>query len=150
VLEELSRVMAFLLAIYGVLRALDLARNGALPYLFAPRVETAYFWTEILLLVVLPLVLLSRSRVRYDPQLLYWTCAIVAMGFMCNRLNVSITAIDAMTGANYVPKWPEFALTIAVLTAGVVAFRLAVIHLDIVPKRKPLPRVSWIEAPAEA
>jgi len=148
ILEELSRVMALLLAIYGVFRAFDLARNGALPYLFAPRVESAYFWTEIVLLVVLPLALLSRPRVRHNPQLLYWTCAVVAMGFMCNRLNVSITAIDAMTGVHYVPKWPELALTMAVLTAGVVAFRLAVIHLDIFPKRKPLPALNWIEAKA--
>jgi hypothetical protein len=72
------------------------------------------------------------------------------MGFMTNRLNVSITAIDAMTGANYVPKWPEFALTIAVLTAGVCAFRWAVIYLDIVPKREPRPAIKWTAAPAEA
>jgi Ni/Fe-hydrogenase subunit HybB-like protein len=149
-LEELSRVMAVLLAIYGVLRIFDLARNGALAYLFAPHVETVYFWTEFVLFVVLPLALLSRPRVRHNPQFLYWTCAVVAMGFMCNRLNVSITAIDAMTGAHYVPKWPELALTVSVLTAGVVAFRLAVIHLDIVPKRKPLPALAWIEAPAKA
>ena len=77
--------------------------------------ETVYFWAEILLLVVLPLALLSQSKVRNNPQFLYWTCAIVVMGFMANRLNVSITAVDAMTGANYVPKWPEFALTMAVL-----------------------------------
>ncbi len=150
ILEELSRVMAILLAIYGVFRAFDLARNGALPYLFAPRAESLYFWTEIVLLVILPLALLSQSRVRHNPQLLYWTCAVVTMGFMCNRLNVSITAIDAMTGARYVPKWPELALTVAVLTAGVVAFRQAVIYLDIVPKREALPRVAWVEAPAEA
>ena len=48
------------------------------------------------------------------------------------------------------PKWPEFALTIAVLTAGVCAFRWAVIYLDIVPKREPLPKVKWMAAPAEA
>jgi Ni/Fe-hydrogenase subunit HybB-like protein len=150
ILEEFGRVMALLLGVYGVFRALDLARNGALPYLFAHRVETLYFWVEMLLLVVLPLALLSQSKVRNNPQFLYWTCAIVVMGFMTNRLNVSITAIDAMTGANYVPKWPEFALTIAVLTAGVCAFRWAVIYLDIVPKREPPPKLKWVAAPAEA
>lgn len=150
ILEEFSRVMALLLAVYGLFRAIDLAHNGALPYLFAPRVETLYFWLEIILLVVLPLVLLSQSKVRNNPLLLYWTCAIVTMGFMANRLNVSITAIDAMTGANYVPKWPEFALTMAVLTAAVCAFRWAVIHLDIVPKRESLPKMTWAASAAEA
>jgi Ni/Fe-hydrogenase subunit HybB-like protein len=150
ILEELSRAMGLLLALYGVFRALDLARNGALSYMFARRVETLYFWIEILLLVIVPLALLSQSKVRNNPQFLYWTCAIVVMGFMTNRLNVSITALDAMTGANYVPKWSEFALTIAVLTAGVCAFRWAVIYLDIVPKREVSPTVKWVAAPAEA
>jgi Ni/Fe-hydrogenase subunit HybB-like protein len=142
--------MALLLAIYGIFRALDLVRNGAVPYLFVRRMETVYFWLEILLLIVLPLALLSQSRVRHNPQLLYWTCTVVVMGFMSNRLNVSITAVDAMTGANYVPKWPEFALTIAVLTAGVCAFRWAIIYLDIVPKREPVLKVKWVAAPGEA
>jgi len=150
ILEEFSRVMALLLAIYGVFRALDLLRNGGAAYLFAPRAETLYFWVEFTLLVIVPVALLSQARVRHDPQLLYWTCAVVVMGFMSNRLNVSITAIDAMTGAHYVPKWPELALTAAVLAAGVVAFRLAVIYLDILPKREPQPRVLWVGAPAEA
>jgi len=127
-----------------------LLRNGGAAYLFAPRAETLYFWVEFTLLVIVPVALLSQARVRHDPQLLYWTCAVVVMGFMSNRLNVSITAIDAMTGAHYVPKWPELALTAAVLAAGVVAFRLAVIYLDILPKREPLPRVLWVGAPAEA
>ena len=107
ILEEFSRVMALLLGVYGIFRALDLVRNGALPYLFARRVETVYFWVEILLLVILPLALLSQSKVRNNPQLLYWTCSIVVMGFMSNRLNVSITAIDAMTGAITCPSGPS-------------------------------------------
>jgi hypothetical protein len=33
----------------------------------------------------------------------------------------------------YVPKWTEFASTLMVLTAVVLAFRYAVIYLDILP-----------------
>jgi hypothetical protein len=65
------------------------------------------------------------------------------MGFMANRLNVSITAIDAMTGANYVPKWPEMALTGMVVTAAIIAFRLAVIYLDVLPKYTPR-KLRWM------
>jgi Ni/Fe-hydrogenase subunit HybB-like protein len=152
-LEEMSRVMGMLLAVYAVFRLLDLTKGGGIHYIFAPRVETAYFWLEIACLVIIPLFLLSRSRVRNNPQALYWTCAVVVMGFMANRLNVSITAIDAMTGAHYVPKWPEFALTIAVLAAAVIAFRLAVIYLDILPKKtlEPAKPTTWVHvATAEA
>ncbi len=144
-LEEMSRVMGMLLAVYAVFRLLDLTRGGGIHYVFAPRVETAYFWLEIACLVIIPLFLLSQSRVRNNPQALYWTCAVVVMGFMANRLNVSITALDAMTGARYVPKWPEFALTMAVLTGAAVLFRLAVIYLDILPKKEPVrPTTTWV------
>ena len=144
-LEEMSRVMGMLLAVYAVFRTLDLVKGGGIHYIFARRVETLYFWLEIALLVIIPLILLSQSRVRNNPQALYWTCAVVVMGFMANRLNVSITAIDAMTGANYVPKWPEFALTIAVLAAAGVVFRLAVIYLDILPKKELPPKpTTWV------
>ena len=151
ILEEMSRVMGMLLAVYAVFRLLDLTKGGGIHYIFTRRVETAYFWLEIACLVIVPLFLLSQSRVRNNPQALYWTCAVVVMGFMANRLNVSITAIDAMTGAHYVPKWPEFALTIAVLTGAAVIFRLAVIYLDILPKKEPVKPTTWVHvATAEA
>jgi Ni/Fe-hydrogenase subunit HybB-like protein len=144
-LEEMSRVMGMLLGVYGIFRGLDLVKGGGIHYIFARRVETLYFWLEIALLVIIPLFLLSQSRIRNNPQALYWTCAVVVMGFMANRLNVSIPAIDAMTGAHYVPKWPEFALTIAVLAAAGVVFRLAVIYLDILPKKELPPKpTTWV------
>jgi len=58
------------------------------------------------------------------------------MGFMANRLNVSITGLQANAGIYYVPKWTEFAATLMVLTAAVMAFRYAVIYLDILPKKQ--------------
>jgi hypothetical protein len=62
------------------------------------------------------------------------------MGFMANRLNVSITGLQASAGIYYVPKWTEFAATLMVLTAAVLAFRYAVLYLDILPKNRPQPR----------
>jgi hypothetical protein len=59
------------------------------------------------------------------------------MGFMANRLNVSITGLQANAGVYYVPKWTEFAATLMVLTGVVMAFRYAVIYLDILPKNQP-------------
>ena len=145
VLSEVSRVIGPLLALYAIFRAVDLSKNGALPYLWAWREETLSFWLEIGLFVIAPLVLLSRAKVRNDPQSLYWTCALVVAGFMANRLNVSITGLQASAGIYYVPKWTEFAPTLMVLTAAVLAFRYAVIYLDILPKNdaKTRPQLRW-------
>lgn len=134
ILSETSKVIAPLLALYGLFRAVDLSKNGATHYLWMWREETLSFWLEIGLFVVVPLVLLSMPKVRNNPQSLYWTCALVVAGFMANRLNVSITGLQASSGIYYVPKWTEFAATLMVLTAAVLAFRYAVIYLDILPK----------------
>src|SRR6266571_3836667 len=82
-------------------------------------------YTTVLALEFSPF-LLTRDKVRNNPQYLYWTCALVVMGFMANRLNVSITGLQASSGVYYVPKWTEFAATLAVVTAAVLAFRYAV------------------------
>jgi Ni/Fe-hydrogenase subunit HybB-like protein len=134
ILSEMSRVIAPMLALYGVFRAVDLTTHGALPYMFRWREERLSFWVEIALFVIAPLVLLSREKVQNNPQFLYWTCSLIVMGFMANRLNVSITGLQASAGVYYVPKWTEFASTLMVLTAVVLAFRYAVIYLDILPK----------------
>jgi Ni/Fe-hydrogenase subunit HybB-like protein len=150
ILQDVARVIVLMLGVYGIFRFLDLLRNHATSYLFARRVETAYFWLEIMLLVVVPIILLNLKSFTSDPQKLYWACSIVVMGFMANRLNVSITAIDAMTGAKYVPKWPEMALTMAVITAAVIAFRLAVLYLDVLPRTKPQRKLRWLTETANA
>ena len=134
ILSEVSRVIAPLLAIYGIFRAVDLARNHALPYLLMWREETLSFWVEIALLVIAPIVLLNMEKVRNNPQNLYWTCAVLVGGFMTNRVDVSVTGLQRSSGVYYVPQWTEFAATLMVLTAAVLVFRYAVLYLDILPR----------------
>ncbi len=136
ILSETGRVIGPMLALYGIFRVVDLSKNGAFHSLFTWREETLSFALEIALFVIAPLVLLSMDKVRNNPQSLYWTCALVVAGFMANRLNVSITGLQASSGVYYVPKWTEFAPTLMVLTAAVLVFRYAVIYLDILPKNE--------------
>lgn len=149
ILTEMSQVIAPLLYVYAILRGIDLYTHGAASSLFLWREETGLFWLEIALFVIAPIILLSRQSIRSNPQTLYWSCALVVMGFMANRLNVSITAFQRTSGFYYVPKWTEFALTFATVTAAVVAFHYAVVYLEILPKSAPTNR--WItERPAAA
>jgi Ni/Fe-hydrogenase subunit HybB-like protein len=148
--SEVSRVMAPLLAIYGVFRAVDLINREALPYLWMWREETLSFWLEISLLVIVPLILLNMEKVRNTPQYLYWTCAVVVAGFMTNRLNVSITGLQASSGTYYVPQWTELAASLATIAAAVVVFRYAVIYLDILPKHSTRQQGLVLSAPGKA
>ncbi len=148
ILIDLAKVMVPMIAIYGVFRLVDLLTNGGYRYLFRWRSETAYFWLEIVLMIVIPLIGFSQAKVRNTPILLYWTAVANVMGLIANRVNVSITGMEATSHANYVPKWPEMALTMMVVTAGVVVFRLAVLYLDVMPRSKK--RERWLSSPATA
>ncbi len=150
VLAEMSQIIAPLLYVYAILRGVDLFTHGAAPYLWMWREETLLFWLEIGLFVIAPILLLSRAKVRHNPQSLYFTCSLVVMGFMANRLNVSITAFQATSGFYYIPKWTEFALTLATVTASAVAFYYAVLYLDILPKRSPAKRWLAVDSTATA
>ena len=148
VLVEMSQVIVPLLYVYALFRGIDLYTHAGASYLFMWRQETLLFWFEIALFVMAPIALLGLERVRRDPQALYWTCALVVMGFITNRLNVAVTAFERSSGFYYVPKWTEFALTLATVTAAAVAFHYAVVHLDILPKNAPLKTLAVENAAA--
>jgi hypothetical protein len=56
---------------------------------------------------------------------------------------VLINALQTAMGAHYLPKWTELASSVLVIAAAVMAFRYAVIYLDILPKAKSVPPAGW-------
>jgi Ni/Fe-hydrogenase subunit HybB-like protein len=136
-LDDLRRMITPLLVLWALFRFGDLARQQALGYLFRPVEETAYFWLEVALFIVVPLVMFNTERIRRQPVGLYFAAAATVAGFIVQRINVSITSLERATHAGYVPKWPELAVTIMLVTAAVLAFRFAVLHLRIFPRSEP-------------
>ena len=58
----------------------------------------------------------------------------VVLGFITNRLNVSITGIESSAGTHYIPKWTELAITGAIIAAGFAIFGLVAKYLPIFPE----------------
>ena len=148
-LGELGRVITPLLVFFGLFRFVDLLRQHAGEYLFMARPETFYFWLEVALFIVAPLVMFNMERIRSTPIGLYWAACVTVMGFITHRVNVSITALERATGTHYVPKWSELAVTVMLIATAVIVFRWAVLHLKIFPRSES--RAAWmIAAPAQA
>jgi Ni/Fe-hydrogenase subunit HybB-like protein len=133
VLRELGRVLLVVLAVYGVLRFEDLLHRGVLPTLIQPSYEMTLFWLELTLALILPLTLLSQRVIRNNANGLYVASVLVLLGFIANRLNVSITGLESSAGLHYVPKWTEIAITLAITAAGFALFSAAVKYLPIFP-----------------
>jgi Ni/Fe-hydrogenase subunit HybB-like protein len=137
ILQELGRVLVVVLSVYGILRFEDLLHRGVLKMLLHPGYEVYLFWLEIGLSLILPLLLLSQRKVRTTAQGLYLAAVLVVLGFITNRLNVSITGQESVVGRHYMPKWTEIAVTGAIIAAGFALFGLAVKYLPIFPVEEP-------------
>jgi len=133
ILQELGRVLVVVLSVYGILRFEDLLHRGALQLAFQPGYEMYLFWLEIALSLIAPLILLSQRKVRSTAGGLYVAAVLVVLGFITNRLNVSITGLESSAGMHYVPKWTEIAVTGAIIAAGFALFGMAAKYLPVFP-----------------
>jgi Ni/Fe-hydrogenase subunit HybB-like protein len=136
-LASLARVLAVLMSTYLWIRFLDLAHQRAFPLLLRNRTETWLFALEIALLAV-PTVLLFQRKVRMSPDALYACAVMVIFGFIANRLNVAITGMEAGSGAHYIPKWTEIAVTLSIVGAGFAIFRVIAQYFPIFEAVHPL------------
>jgi len=148
ILQELGRVLVVVLCVYGILRFEDLLHRGVLKLMLHPAYEMYLFWLEIVLSLIAPLLLLSQKKVRSTAQGLYLAAVLVVLGFITNRLNVSITGQESAAGMHYTPKWTEIAVTGAIIAAGFALFGLATKYLPIFPEEQephatpPMPAVG--------
>lgn len=138
ILQELGRVLVVVLSVYGILRFEDLLHRGVLGMTIHASYETYLFWLEVMLAIVLPLALLLQRKVRATAGGLYVAAVLVVLGFITNRLNVSITGMETSAGLHYIPKWTEIAVTGAIIAAGFALFGMAVKYLPIFPAEEPV------------
>ncbi|MFZ5926139.1 MAG: NrfD/PsrC family molybdoenzyme membrane anchor subunit [Acidobacteriota bacterium] len=127
---RMTRVLAVITAIYLTMRFLDLSHRGALATLNQPGPERWLFGLEIVLMAV-PMLMFFRERTRQHPLAVYLGAVMFLLGFVTNRMNVSVTGLERAAGVSYFPKWSEIAVTLAIIAAGFAIFRLAAHYLPV-------------------
>jgi Ni/Fe-hydrogenase subunit HybB-like protein len=145
-LERLGRAMAVVLAAYGMLRFRVLLRNGALAELFRPSYESSLLWLEVGVGILLPVVLVLVRRIRESEAGLVTAAFLAVLGFVMNRLNVSLTGMERAAGARYLPSWMEVSVSVGLVALGFTLFALAVRYLPIFPESQ----VSSVEGDPDA
>lgn len=131
VVFTLGRVLLITVIVYAVIRFQDLWHQGAWKYAFTVGYESSMFWFEIGLAVIAPIVLLSFRSIREDPNRLYLVAVLAVAGFVANRLNIAVTGMEHWAGVQYIPKWSEVAVTLSMISVGIVLFSYAVKYLPI-------------------
>jgi Ni/Fe-hydrogenase subunit HybB-like protein len=125
-LADLGKIAAVVLAVLLVMRLQDLEVRHAFKYLFQPTQEAALYWIETMMGIVIPMSLLMFRKVRENSFGLFASSVMVILGFVMNRLNVSITGMTRGSHATYFPSFLEIMVTVMIVSLGFAIFGLAV------------------------
>ena len=157
VITELGGALLIALWVNALLRFEDFFHRGMLTKIIQPSYEAYFLWLELTLSFVIPITMLSFKRVRLSPKGLYLASLSAILGFVTNRLNISITGFETWAGRHFVPKWTELMVTLSIIAMGFFIFGLAVKYLPIYEQapesksieepritRRKLPKVSHV------
>ncbi len=136
ILSKLGKVTAVALSVYLVLKIEDVVNDHLWSYVFTFNLEGLLYWAEIILGAVVPIILLSYKKTNRSKKGLFYSALFVVLGFILNRMNLSVTSIEHYTGAHYFPSWMEISITLMIVALGFAGFRLAVKYLPVFPKEK--------------
>jgi Ni/Fe-hydrogenase subunit HybB-like protein len=130
-LAEIGRIAVLMLAVYLTMRFMDAYNRQILGLLFVPRMETYMYWLEITVGAIIPMGLLSLARIRRSQQGLFISAVMIIVGFILDRMNITITGMEGWAGKSYFPSWMELSITMAIVTAGFIAFSFAARYLPV-------------------
>jgi Ni/Fe-hydrogenase subunit HybB-like protein len=134
VLAPLARYIPVFLAIYFALKVGDLIVRRVTP---GWNVQGVCWVAEMLIGVVEPLIFLMIPAVRKSPVWLGTTCLMVIAGVVLNRLNVFVIGYHPpYTTKSYFPSLTEFMVSMGLVAALLLCYRIAVTYLPILPAQK--------------
>jgi Ni/Fe-hydrogenase subunit HybB-like protein len=121
-LMKAAKAGGIVLAIYLVVRTVDLVANGGIGAVFSGAWEGNVFLVEILTAAVVPVVLIALPRVRQSPGGLIAAGLFAATGLILNRLGVGIFGYLRSNGVTYSPTVAEIFLTLGIPAAAGLVF----------------------------
>lgn len=131
VLRQVGRTAAVIMSLYLIIRFAEMSRSGVLLRLLPLDRAGFLLLTELSLGFIIPIILFSSYAVGQNTRWLYHAAQIALLGFIINRLNVSISGFEVVSGRTYIPAWTEMAVTLMIITVGVAAFYLAARYLPV-------------------
>jgi Ni/Fe-hydrogenase subunit HybB-like protein/Fe-S-cluster-containing dehydrogenase component len=131
-----QRFVPVFLYLYLVTKVADMIWRGTHVYLLDGSYEGVLWTAEIVLGVVVPLAMCLSPRVRRSPKLLATTALLVIGGVILNRLDVFVLAYHPPYAERaYFPSLTEFMVSIGLIAALMLTYRVAVTYLPILEPR---------------
>ncbi|MGD9313241.1 MAG: polysulfide reductase NrfD, partial [Desulfobacterales bacterium] len=92
-----------------------------------------WFLLELLGFVALPAFIYAVAAREQNLRLVRWSSIIAVLGVVLNRLNISLIAFNwhLPSADRYFPSWMEVAISVFVVTVGIVAYRFICTRMPI-------------------
>lgn len=130
IVQGLGRGARITLVLFLVAKIVDMTVQGNWPLLLAWN-KASFFWVaEMMIMVIIPIILYSIKNVQTSETGLLIASTMVVVGVVFDRFNVNFFA-QAGTGTFYFPAIWEIMVTVGLLAAIVMLYRLAVMHLPV-------------------
>jgi len=132
ILSPLSRITAWLLGAYLLLKIGDLVARGGHVTLLDGSAESMAFLIEVGLGVVVPWGMLISDTVRRSRRALFTASVMIVLGVVLNRVNAYIIGFSPPYAETpYVPSAAELLLTAGAAATIMFLYRLFVSHLPV-------------------
>lgn len=125
ILSGLGKAIPYILGVYLLLKLMDLTSRGAIGLIFTAYPYNLLWWAEIIIGVLSPIILLSQAAIRQSRVGVFWSAALVVVGLILNRFNVSMLALAMRPGYTYFPHWMEVAISVALVADAMLVIWLA-------------------------
>jgi Ni/Fe-hydrogenase subunit HybB-like protein len=126
-----GKAASFILAGYFSIKVIGIAADNNWHYLSTP--YGYWFLVELLGFVALPCFLYAMGVREKSLKLIKWAAVWTVLGLMINRLNIGVIAFNwnLPSADRYFPHWMEIGISIFLVTAGIIAFRVIVTLMPI-------------------
>ena len=126
-----GKAAAMVLAGYFTIKVIGIAVDDNWHYLATG--WGAWFLVELIGFVALPAFAYALAARERNLRLARWAAVWSVLGLVLNRLNISLVAFNwhLPSAERYFPSWMEIAISIFIVTVGVVVYRFITTHMPI-------------------
>jgi len=136
VLAPLTRWTMILLGLYASLKIGDMVVRQTYVYLFDFNQQSNAFLMEMFLGIIVPWFMLVSEKVRRSRPLLFIASTMIVGGVLFNRLNVFVVGYKPpVSEADYFPAMGEIVVTVGLISALMLLYRLLVTYLPVLSAR---------------
>jgi Ni/Fe-hydrogenase subunit HybB-like protein len=121
-IRQLATIAACILAVYLVLKVVDLFATGAWAVLLRGTWESWLYLADLSLTAVFPIALVAIPRTRRAPAGIALAASSAAAGLLLNRLDVGVFGYFRDAGKVYFPSLAEWALSLGIISAAGLVF----------------------------